>query len=398
MKQSTDFLIIGAGIVGLTIAREIKRRFRDCTVTLIEKETKIGEHASGRNSGVLHAGFYYTKDSLKAKFTKDGNAALTQYCLEKKVPLNRCGKLVVARNADALKGLHELLQRGKDNGIALELISATDAKEIEPRVYTYEQALFSPTTSSVDPQTVLKHMVADATGEGIQIHLGTKYLSHHHKTIKTNTQDFHVGFTINAAGLYADKIAKDFGFAKDYFILPFKGLYLYASSDEKLRTHIYPVPDLKYPFLGVHFTLTAEGKVKIGPTAIPAFWREQYRGLSRFNCKEMLEILQREFRLLFRAGFDFKGLALHELKKYSRHILTKQAAELIPDIHKNNYNHWGKPGIRAQLINMKTRQLEMDFITEGDSQSLHILNAVSPAFTCSIPFANHVVNWIERHR
>src|SRR3990167_2776748 len=141
-----DFIIVGAGIIGLNIARELKRRYSDCRIIILEKEEREGKHASGRNSGVLHAGFYYTKDSLKAKFTKLGNAALTNYCLEKKIPINRCGKLVVARDAQDLKGLHELLQRGKQNDIFLNLISAKEALEIEPRIKTFEQALFSPTT------------------------------------------------------------------------------------------------------------------------------------------------------------------------------------------------------------------------------------------------------------
>jgi L-2-hydroxyglutarate oxidase len=395
-SQQADFIVIGAGIVGLSIARELKRRYSDCRVLLLEKEENIGEHASGRNSGVLHAGFYYTKSSLKAKFTRNGNQALTAYCEEKNIPLNRCGKLVVARDESDLAGLHELLQRGQQNDIALELISAKEALEIEPRVKTWEQALFSPTTSSVSPQVVLNHLLADARAEGIEVQLGVKYLSNRGLVLQTNRGSYEAGYVVNAAGLYADLIAKNFAFSKDYTILPFKGLYLYASSgEEKLRTHIYPVPDLRNPFLGVHFTLTVEGKVKIGPTAIPAFWREHYEGLSRFSFSEMVEVLSRELGLFLHAGFDFRQLALDEVKKYSRTVLTKRAAELVKEVYSGNYKTWGKPGIRAQLLNIKTRKLEMDFILEGDKQSMHVLNAVSPAFTCSLPFASYVVDLIQ---
>ena len=215
-----DFIIVGAGIIGLNIARELKRRYSDCRIIILEKEEREGKHASGRNSGVLHAGFYYTKDSLKAKFTKLGNAALTNYCLEKKIPINRCGKLVVARDAQDLKGLHELLQRGKQNDIFLNLISAKEALEIEPRIKTFEQALFSPTTSSVDPKIVLKHMVKDAEQEGISIHFGTQYINHKNNLLKTNKGFYSCGYLVNTAGLYADKIAKDFSFSKDFSILP----------------------------------------------------------------------------------------------------------------------------------------------------------------------------------
>jgi L-2-hydroxyglutarate oxidase len=395
-NTTADFIIIGAGVIGLSVARELKRRHADSHIIVLEKEDHVGEHASGRNSGVLHAGFYYSKDSLKAKFTKEGNRALTRYCMEKQIPINRCGKLVVTRNADELVGLHELLARGQQNDIALDLITEAEAKEIEPRVKTFEQALFSPSTSSVDPKEVMKHMLADAKAEGIDVICDVKYLSHQGNQLTTTQGSYEAGYVINTAGLYADIIAKEFGFSADYTILPFKGLYLYASnSAEKLRTNIYPVPNLKNPFLGVHFTVTVDGKVKIGPTAIPAFWREHYQGFSRFNLQEIMAIVTREMGLFVNAGFDFRRLAMEEIKKYSRRILTNQAGELATDIHKNNYQTWGKPGIRAQLLNVKTRKLEMDFLMEGDDKSMHVLNAVSPAFTCSIPFASHVVDFIQ---
>lgn len=391
-----DFIVIGAGIVGLSIARELKRRYSDSHIVVLEKEEQVGEHASGRNSGVLHAGFYYTKDSLKAKFTRNGNQALTQYCMEKGIPLNRCGKLVVARHEEDLKGLQELLQRGQQNEIALQLITDQEAREIEPRAKTWKQALFSPTTSSVSPKLVLQHVLSDARAEGIEVLLGVKYLNNRQRLIQTNRGNYEAAYIVNAAGLYADLIAKNFSFSRDYTILPFKGLYLYGSNPgEKLRTHIYPVPDLRNPFLGVHFTLTADGQVKIGPTAIPAFWREQYKGLAGFSVVEMYKILACELGLFVHAGFDFRRLAMDEVRKYSRRVLTKRAAELVADVCPGHYKTWGKPGIRAQLLNIKTRKLEMDFILEGDDQSMHVLNAVSPAFTCALPFASYVVDLIQ---
>lgn len=397
ITTTADFLIIGAGIIGINIALELKKRYSTSKIILLEKENHIGEHASGRNSGVLHAGFYYTKDSLKAKLTKQGNAALTAYCLEKKIPLNRCGKLVVARNSQDLIGLNELLKRGKENDIMLERITEKEAHELEPRAKTFEHALFSPTTSSVNPKLVLQHMLEDAKCEGIEVHFGVKYLANHNGMITTTHGQYTCGYLINAAGLYADKVAKDFGFSQDYCILPFKGLYLYASNSQEIfQRHIYPVPDLRNPFLGVHFTISHTGKVKIGPTAIPAFWREQYKGFSHFDWKELTEIITREIGLFFHAGFDFKRLAWNELKKYNRTTLINQAAELATRIEKQNYRTWGKPGIRAQLVNVKTRKLEMDFILEGDKKSFHVLNAVSPAFTCSISFAKYVVDEIEK--
>lgn len=395
-QQNADFIVIGGGIVGLCIARDLKHRYRDCRVLVLEKEEHVGEHASGRNSGVLHAGFYYTKDSLKAKFTREGNRLLTAYCVENKLPLNRCGKLVVVRNEKDLNGLRELLQRGQQNGIALELITAREAQEIEPRVKTREQALFSPTTSTVSPRQVIDQILRDARDEGVEVLMGVKYLSNQGQVLHTNQGNYEAGYVVNAAGLYADLIAKNFSFSKNYTILPFKGLYLYASNpEEKLRTHIYPVPDLRNPFLGVHFTLTVDGKVKIGPTAIPAFWREHYSGLSRINFSEMIKILTCELGLFMNAGFDFRQLAFEEVRKYSRAVLAKRAAELVSQVYPGNYKTWGRPGIRAQLLNIRTRKLEMDFILEGDKKSMHVLNAVSPAFTCALPFAQYVVDLIQ---
>src|SRR4029078_8987738 len=149
-----DFLIIGGGVIGLSIARDLRKRQPNTRIILIEKETSCGLHASGRNSGVLHAGFYYSPDSLKAKFTRDGNSQLPAYCREKVIPLNRCGKLVVVKDVTELPALEELLKRGKANGIKLEELSEQDAKKIEPRAKTYQRALFSPTTSTVNPNAV----------------------------------------------------------------------------------------------------------------------------------------------------------------------------------------------------------------------------------------------------
>ena len=156
------------------------------------------------------------------------------------------------------------------------------------------------------------------------------------------------------------------------------------------KTHIYPVPDLRNPFLGVHFTVRADGRAKIGPTAIPALWREQYRGLENFSAGELLEIAWRGVGLLVSSDFDFRRLAAEELLKYSRPRLVALAAALATDVRPESYVRWGEAGIRAQLLDIRARRLVMDFLVEGDARSLHVLNAVSPGFTCALPFAGHV--------
>lgn len=395
--RNPDFLIVGGGVIGISVARELKRRFGNVSVVLLEKESACAQHASGRNSGVIHAGFYYTADSLKARFTRDGNRELTAYCEERAIPINRCGKLVVARDESEHAGLDELLRRGAANGVPLESIDEKQAREIEPRVRTCGRAIFSPITSSVNPSALLRQMEIDARREGVRIECGTQYLNHRKGTVFTTNGVYHAGHMVNAAGLYADRVARDYGFSQRYRILPFKGLYLYSEEPVgAVRTNIYPVPNLGQPFLGVHVTVTVDGHVKLGPTAIPAFWREQYQGIDNFRFSETLDIVYRQLGLLAFSKFGFLQLAWQELHKYSRRRMVKLAAELMRDLKPELYRSWGKPGIRAQLFDIKERRLEMDFVVEGDERSTHILNAVSPAFTCSLPFSRHVVDGIEK--
>lgn len=399
LNGSTDFLVIGAGVIGLNVARELRRTFTDASVTVIDKEAQTGEHASGRNSGILHAGFYYTADSLKARFTRDGNAALTEYCLERGLRINQCGKLVVAQSDSDLAGLANLEERARNNGVTVQRLTVAEAQEIEPRVKTVEAALFSPTTSSVDPIQVLRSIEGDAMAAGCSLRYGVRYLGKGNQGVLTSAGMIRAGYVVNAAGLYADKVAQDYGFGKEYEVLPFKGVYLYqnAGSTPLLRTHIYPVPDLKNPFLGVHFTLTVDCRVKIGPTAIPALWREQYGGFARFSGHEFARTIMRQIQLFTHAGFDFRRLALEELRKYYRPHLVSQAARLARDVRADDFRLWGKSGIRAQLMRKKDKTLEMDFVLQGDTRSFHVLNAVSPAFTCSIPFSRYVVEKIAQH-
>ncbi len=392
-----DFLVIGGGIIGISIARELKKRHPGCKIILLEKESKCGLHGSGRNSGVLHAGFYYSSDSLKARFTRQGNKQLTEYCQSKNLKINKCGKLVVAQNETELDSLEELFLRGKQNGVTLNKVSEAEARDIEPRVKTFGQALFSPTTSTVDPVEVLSSLHQDIQSDGVEVKTGEKYIGRNNNVVQTQTRSYDAGYIINSAGLYADIIGKDFGFSKKYSILPFKGLYLY--SDEPagaLKTNIYPVPNLRNPFLGTHFTLTVDGKSKIGPTAIPAFWREHYDGLNGFKLEEFIDILLRQSSLLAFSQFDFKQLAWEEIQKYYRPRLVNLASNLLKGVQSKNYKYWGKTRIRAQLLNVKEKKLEMDFVLEGDSKSFHVLNAVSPGFTCALPFAEYICDEIKR--
>jgi L-2-hydroxyglutarate oxidase len=399
MQTNPDFLVVGAGIVGLAVAREAKARFPDATVVVLEKEGEPGLHSSGRNSGVLHAGFYYTADSLKARFSREGTRRWTEYCLERCLDINRCGKLVVAKGPQELEGLAELKRRGDRNGVLLQEVTEGEAREIDPAAKTFQRALFSPTTASVDPGEVVRTLADDAGRAGIEIHYGTRALPRTGKVLQTNRGAYEPGYLINTAGLYADRLARAYGFGRDLDILPFKGLYLYGDPPHhRPRVHIYPVPDLSRPWLGVHFTIGVKGEVKIGPTAIPAFWREHYSGWENFDLREAASILSTEASLFLRNDFGFRNIALDEVKKYARPVLVRQGAQLVGGTPMDSFRRWGRPGIRAQLFHRKERRMLMDFLLEGDDRSLHVLNAVSPAFTCALPFAEFVMDEVEARK
>lgn len=391
-KITSDFVIIGAGIIGLSLAMNLRNTFPNKRICIIDKEADSGYHSSGRNSGVLHAGFYYYPDSLKAKFTRQGNYELTKYCEEKGLKINKCGKVVVAKTEEELETLYELKRRGDANGVEVYIIDEKELEEIEPNAKTFKHALWSPKTSVVDPSEILESLKRDLKEQNVSFYYNTPYLRKLEKNaISAGEYIFEFEKVINAAGLYADKIAKDFGFSEEYTILPFKGIYIeYTGEDKFIRTNIYPVPNIKNPFLGVHFTIKVDGKIKIGPTAMPCFWRENYSGLRNFNLEEFIRILIWDTKMIFSSQI-FRKTAFDEIKKYIKSNMISEAAKLVKKVNVNGFKNWGKPGIRAQLLNTKKMELVHDFIVEADDTSIHILNAVSPAFTASFPFTREVV-------
>jgi len=387
-----DYIIIGAGIIGLNIAKNLKERFKESKILVMEKENEVALHSSGRNSGVLHAGFYYSADSLKAKFTKEGNSALKDFCKSRNLKVNECKKVVVTQNESELEGLEELKRRGDINGVELIWLDEKELDTLYPNVKTHKKALLCPSTATVNPKEVTQEFAKVCKEIGIDIVLNCKYISSNDNEIVTSQGTYHTKKLINCAGLYADNIARDFGFSKNFVIIPFKGIYLKDKYNQSsLKTNIYPVPNLANPFLGVHFTLTVDDESKIGPTAIPAFWRENYKGLDNFSLKEFFQIIFYEAKLFLTNAFGFRELAFTEVKKYSFSHLKGLARKLTRNMNDTGFDSWSTPGIRAQLLNKDTLELVQDFVVESDTNSVHVLNAVSPAFTSSIPFANWVV-------
>lgn len=392
-----EYLVIGAGIVGLAIARELSMRDPQARVVVVDKENRVGMHASGRNSGVLHAGFYYAPDSLKASLTRDGNALLREFLVQHKVAVRECGKVVVASNEHQLSSLGELARRGIANGVELHAIDEKELRELEPRARTFDRALWSPTTAVADPAEVIAALLADVRGRGIDVRFGENVTDITQSTVTTNATKFFPGHTINCAGLYADRIATMAGLEHPYVMLPFKGLYWHANLPAGFLTrHVYPVPDPKNPFLGVHATVTVAGEMKIGPTAIPALSRENYEKLVGVNPRDLGEVARYLPQFLSSPHHDAKELIRSEVPKYLKNKLVEQAALLIPELTSSMFDQRLKPGIRAQLFDTSSKQLEMDFVVRNQENCTHVLNAVSPAWTSSLSFAKHVVASIHR--
>lgn len=388
----TDVLVIGGGIVGLAIADELLRVHPDLDVEIHDKETSLAQHASGRNSGVLHAGFYYSPDSMKARLTRVGNSLLREFCAERGVAVRDVGKVVVTRSAEELPLLHDLYERGVTNGVELDVIDERRLAELEPLARTHEQALWSPTTGSADPMAVITALAARVQERGGRVVLGSSVRAAGPGWVTTSEGYRSVGHVVNAAGLHADTVGRWFGVGEEYRMLPFKGLYWYGSWPAgRLQRHVYPVPDPRNPFLGVHLTVAADGRAKIGPTAIPALSREAYSGVSGLSAGEAWQVARTLPRFLASPHHDAKSLIASEMPKYLHSHLVKEAAQLVPSVRPEDFRTKGRAGIRAQLFDTRRNRLEMDFVVRPGPRSTHVLNAVSPGWTTALAMAREVV-------
>lgn len=387
-----NFLICGAGIIGLTIARELVRKgYED--VIVIEKEDSIGKHASGRNSGVLHAGIYYSPDSLRAKSCLAGNLLMKEYCRENGLPVSETGKVIVAGDDKEAAALKELYLRAVKNGARVELIDEKQLEAIEPNAKTCKAALCSYDTAVVDPNAILMSLYNELDSSGkVNILLGAEFKGlKSSNSVYTNKGEIGFNIFINTAGAYSDKIAHAFGVGLNYKLIPFKGIYRKLKNNEsyKIKGNIYPVPDLRNPFLGVHFTKNINGEIYLGPTAIPAFGRENYGIIDGVDI-EAVDILLRE-AILFLMNSGFRTVSLTEPKKYIHKYFFEDALRLVKKLRSEDIIASEKVGIRPQLIDWNKKQLVMDFVVIKDGNSVHVLNAISPAFTGSMYFADFIV-------
>lgn len=391
---SSDVLIVGAGVIGLAIGISLLDEKPGLKVTVLEKEAELGKHASGRNSGVLHAGFYYSPDSLKAKFCRDGNAELKALCKRNDIPVLEVGKVVVARDAAENARLDDLFQKGQVNGVDLELHSANHLMQYEPLAVTHERFLWSPKTAISDSTAVLAAMRTEFQQKGGVIRTGiSAKLANRSGEITVSGQS--AKLIVNASGAQSDRIARGLGLATQYAMLPFMGIYRsVSSSDLPVKRLVYPVPHPINPFLGVHLTLTLDGKVKIGPTAIPILGREQYSLTHGWSAADIGQAMIAGAALIKGEAHSVWEILKSELPKLNQRSLVNAASTLVPSA--NQVRSWQKkpPGIRAQLVDKRTGRLEQDFVVEQLHNSVHILNAVSPGWTSSLPFGR----WIAQQK
>ncbi|KZW98835.1 hypothetical protein JL49_20810 [Pseudoalteromonas luteoviolacea] len=397
--EKFDFVIAGAGIIGLAVARELKIKSPALKIAILEKEPNLGVHASGRNSGVLHTGIYYPSDTLKAKFCKKGADALFQYAQENNISVRKDGKVVVARSAENAKGLEKLMANAQASGISAELMDEQQIKEIEPFAFAEFGGIYCKDTAVINSKEVLKVLEQELVQSGVEFKFNTSVVAADsvNSIVKTSQGELAYGHFINAAGSFSDGVAKHFGVGDDYKLIPFKGLY-YKLKDQyahKVNGSIYPVPDPALPFLGIHFTRVISGDVYVGPTAIPALGRENYGLFEGLSISESMSILMNLTKLYFENVQNFRNLVHKELPHLFDSGFIKSAASLVDGLDPSWIEKTPKVGIRPQLINLAKNKLEMDFLVEHGTRSTHVLNSISPAFTSSFSVAEHLVKEIN---
>jgi L-2-hydroxyglutarate oxidase LhgO len=392
--HDTDLLIIGAGIVGLAAALEFSRRFPGQRVTVVDKEDRVAAHQTGHNSGVIHSGLYYRTGSLKARNCVAGCASMKRFCAEHAIAYEECGKLVVATAPDEVSRLQQLHQRGIANTVpGLRLLDRDEFRELEPHANGI-CALHVPSTGIVDYKDVANKYAELIALVGCHLAFGAKVIGLRDdgdaNIVETTAGTFRASYVINCAGLYSDTITRMAGCKTDLEIIPFRGEYYEIKPERRylVRNPIYPVPDPRFPFLGVHFTRHVDGSVEAGPNALLALRREGYTG-SDPDLTETVEMLRwpgfwKMARRFWRKGFD------EQYRSWVKSAFTGALQQLVPELTADDLVPGGS-GVRAQAVDRNGNLLD-DFYFVHSRRMIHVCNVPSPAATASLEIGREVVD------
>jgi L-2-hydroxyglutarate oxidase LhgO len=396
-EQRSDLVVIGGGIVGLSTAMHLTRQFPRLRLILLEKEDAVASHQTGHNSGVIHSGIYYQPGSLKARLCVEGAAAMVSFCRDHSLPYEVCGKVIVATTDAEIPRLHEIFQRGQINGLPnLRMLDAAQLREIEPHCGGL-CGIHVPSTGIADYAAVSRKYAELITAQGGAVETGklvTKIVSHADAaTVETTSETFITKYVINCAGLHSDRVGKIAGESPDAMIVPFRGEY-YDLVPEKyhlVRGLIYPVPDPRFPFLGVHFTRRVHGGVDAGPNAVLAFKREGYRKTD-FSLRDTLGMLGYSgFWHMTRKNWRH-GIG-EFYRSFNKHAFVRSLQKLIPEIREEDLVRGGA-GVRAQALRPDGSMVD-DFQFTATGNMLHLYNVPSPAATASLPIGRTIAQMAQ---
>lgn len=391
-RQKYDVCVVGAGLVGLAVAKAVAEDFEGVSIVVVDKEDAVAGHQSSHNSGVVHSGLYYKPGSLKARLCVEGREAIYRLCADSGIAHERSGKLVVATESRQLAALDELERRGSANGLkGLRRLDAAELTEFEPAAAGIA-ALHVPDAGVADFPAIAAHHERTLKVVGTEIATGAEVTaigqSDDGVTVSTTAGTYSARVLINCAGLHSDRVAALAGVSPSVRIIPFRGEYyeLTPQSAGLIRHLIYPVPDPRFPFLGVHFTRRVDGAVEVGPNAILAIGREHYRG-SKADWRELVSILShRGFRrLAFRHWWSGTS---EMLNSRSKRLYARQARRLVPALDHRDLIPGGA-GVRAQAVDARGNLVD-DFVIEVAGSTVHVLNAPSPGATASIAIGRYV--------
>jgi L-2-hydroxyglutarate oxidase len=394
--RHADLLIIGAGIVGLATAVEYSHRFPGKRLLVVEKEDRVAAHQTGHNSGVIHSGLYYKTGSLKARNCVAGCASMKRFCLQHSIPFEECGKLVVATNPEEVPRLEQLHQRGIANEVErMRMLDRDEFREIEPYCDGI-CALLVPSTGIVDYTEVARKYAELIERDGGEFAFRAKVIGlredGYANVVETSAGAFRASHVINCAGLYSDVVTRMAGCKTDLEIVPFRGEYYEVKPERRylVRNPIYPVPDPRFPFLGVHFTRHVNGSVEAGPNALLAFRREGYTGSSVDLTEAVATLSYRGFWKMARK-FWRKGME-EQYRAWVKSAFTRALQQMVPELTESDLAPGGS-GVRAQAVD-RNGNLVDDFHFLHSRRMIHVCNVPSPAATASLEIGREVVDML----